>query len=169
MGYLKKVVLEVIPRARDRQKYGKSTFTEAGELAELIRFARELIGRAANFSNVYQPRQELLSRIAERVLIYIARDGANLRKLEGALNRSRPDADALTHAKILDAYEEVIERKFPPTTVEVWDCFRKRNPNNKPPTKDVMRDILRNTLQLPIVNAKPPGRPHGSRTLRVEK
>jgi hypothetical protein len=169
MGYLKKVVLQSLPRARDRQKYGKSTFTEAGELADEIRFARELIGRAANFSRLNKLRQELLTRIAERVLIYIVSDGANLRKLERALNHSRPDADALTHSKILDAYEHAIQRAFPPTTVEVWNCFRELNPKNRPPTKDVMRDIIKNTLQLPLAKAQPPGRPAGSRNQQIGK
>jgi hypothetical protein len=169
MGYLRRVVREMIPRARDRQKYGKSTFTEAGELAEYIRFARELLGRATSFSKLDELRQEILRSIAERVLLYIARDGRNLRRLERALNHAHPDADAPTHSKILDAYEEVIERIFPPTTAEVWDCFRRRNPRNRPPTKDVMRDIIKNTQYLPLAPGQPSGRPRGSRNQRVRK
>jgi hypothetical protein len=170
MGYLKQVLLKDIPRARDRQKFGKSTFTEAGEFAEYIRIARDLLGRSTSFSNLNELKQVVLRAIAERVLVYIARDGANLHKLERALNHSRPDADTLTHSKIIDAYVDIMGRgPFPPSVVEVWNCFRRRNPGNKPPTKNVMRDIIRNTLRLPLCNAKPPGRPPGSRNQRIGK
>jgi hypothetical protein len=162
MGRLSHVIFEMILRARDRQKYGKSAFTEAGFFAERIRLARDLLGRATDFNRLSGVKQLFLRKTAERVLIYVARDSANLGKLERALNHARPDPDALTHSKILDAYQKVIARKFPPTTIDVWDCFRKLNPNNKPPTKDVMRDIITNTLHLPLANAKPPGRPPGS-------
>jgi len=170
MGYVKQVLLEDIPKARHRQQFGKTTFTEAGKFAEYIRIARELLGRSTSLGNLNELKQFTLRAIAERVLVYIARDGANLHKLERALNHSRPDADALTHSKIIDAYEDVMKRgSFPPNVVEVWNCFRQRNPGNRPPTKDVMRDIIRNTLRLPLRNAKPPGRPPGSSNQRVGK
>jgi len=170
MGYIKHIILHKIPAARDRQKYGKSTFTEAGEFAELIRLTRDLLGKATSFSKLGELKQIVLRRIAERLLLYTARDGTNLRKLEKALNHSRPDADALTHSKIVDAYEDAVKRyPIPPTNIEVWNCFRKRNPRNRPPTKDVMRDIIRNTLRLDLSNAKPTGRPRGSKNVRIRK
>jgi len=132
MGYIKHIILHKIPAARDRQKYGKSTFTEAGEFAELIRLTRDLLGKATSFSKLGELKQIVLRRIAERLLLYTARDGTNLRKLEKALNHSRPDADALTHSKIVDAYKDAVKRyPIPPTNIEVWNCFRKRNPRNR--------------------------------------
>ena len=129
-----------------------------------------MLGRSTSFSKLGEFKQLLLRAIAERILVYIARDGANLHKLERALNHSRPDADAVTHSKIIDAYEHVMRRgPFPPTVVDVWTCFRQLNPKNRPPTKDVMRDIIRNTLRLPLANASPPGRPLGSRNQWIGK
>ncbi len=62
MGFIKRVILEKIPAARDRQKYGKSTFTEAGEFAENIRLARDLLGKATSFSKVSVLNRNVLVR-----------------------------------------------------------------------------------------------------------
>jgi len=170
MSFAKHLILEMIPAARDRQKYGKATFTEAGRVADRIRLARELLGNAKSFKQLSGLKWEVLEIIAEELLLYVAHGGANLRKLERALNHPCPDADALTHSKILDAYEDATKKYLlPPTNVEVRGCFTKRNPNNRPPSPDVMRDIIRNTLHLPLANARPSGRPRGSRNLRIEK
>ena len=57
MQLAKHLILEAIPNARSRQNYGKHTFTEAGEVAEDIRIARELLGQAKKFDGVNELRR----------------------------------------------------------------------------------------------------------------